>query len=105
MADDTEGTGAATNGAGVNGRVFESMEDMLAEPDVEYATVPGWNGLIRIGSLTAGDMIEWTEANQGEAKRTAGLRLIVKSIVNSEGRRIGTDKHLPLLRTKSHKVT
>lgn len=87
------------------GKVFETVEDMLAAPDVEYATIPGWSGLIRIGSLTAGDMIEWTEANEGEAKRTAGLRLIVKSLVNSDGKRIGNDKHIPLLRAKSHKVT
>jgi hypothetical protein len=87
------------------GKIYESVEDMLAEPDVEYTTVQGWNGLIRIGSLTAGDMIEWTEANEGEAKRTAGLRLIVKSLVNSKGERIGRDKHIPMLRAKSHKVT
>ena len=94
-------------GAEDNGklRVFESMDDVLAAPDVEYTTIEGWNGLIRIGSLTAGDMIEWTEANEGEAKRTAGLRLIVKSVVNSNGDRIGTDKHIPMLRAKSHKMT
>ena len=88
-----------------NGHIFESVDEMLAEPDVEYALIPGWNGTIRVGSLTAGDMIEWSEANEGEAKRTAGLRLIVKSLVNSEGKRIGTDKHIPLFRAKSHKVT
>jgi hypothetical protein len=88
----------------VNGRVYESVEDMLAADDVEYALVDGWKGQIRIGSLTAGDMIEWNEANEGEAKRTAGLRLIVKSLVNSTGKRIGTEKHIPLLRAKSHKV-
>src|SRR5262245_30465846 len=86
-------------------KVFESVDDMLAAPDVEYAEVQGWNGIIRIGSLTAGDMIEWAEGNEGEAKRTAGLRLIVKSLVNSEGKRIGTEKHIPLLRQKSHKTT
>jgi hypothetical protein len=86
-------------------KVFETMDDMLAAPDVEYAIIEGWSGAIRIGSLTAGDMIEWSEANEGEAKRTAGLRLIVKSIVNSQGQRIGNDKHIPMLRAKSHKVT
>lgn len=86
-------------------KVFETVEDMLAAQDVEYTTIDGWSGTIRIGSLTAGDMIEWSEANEGEAKRTAGLRLIVKSLVNSEGARIGKDKHIPLLRAKSHKVT
>lgn len=86
-------------------KVFETMDEMLSASDVEYAVIEGWNGSIRIGSLTAGDMIEWSEANEGEAKRTAGLRLIVKSIVNSQGQRIGQDKHIGVLRTKSHKVT
>jgi hypothetical protein len=86
-------------------KVFETMDEILAAPDVEYAVIEGWNGSIRIGSLSAGDMIEWSEANEGEAKRTAGLRLIVKSIVNSKGERIGNDKHIPMLRAKSHKVT
>lgn len=86
-------------------KVFETVEDMLQSEDVDYATIEGWNGYIRIGSLTAGDLIEWTEANEGEAKRTAGLRLIVKSLVNSKGERIGRDHHIPLLRNKSHKVT
>jgi hypothetical protein len=88
-----------------NAHVFETVDDMLAAEDVEYTTVPGWSGTIRIGSLTAGDMIEWSEANEGEAKRTAGLRLIVKSLVNSDGKRIGQDRHIPQLRAKSHKVT
>jgi len=86
-------------------KVFETMDEMLSASDVEYTNIEGWNGMIRIGSLTAGDMIEWSEANEGEAKRTAGLRLIVKSIVNSQGQRIGQDKHIAMLRTKSHKVT
>src|SRR5262245_64753228 len=84
-----------------------SVADIIAAEDVEYAEIPGFKPgqVFRIQSLTAGDMIEWTEANEGEAKRTAGLRLIVKSLVNSEGKRIGNDKHIPLLRAKSHKVT
>jgi hypothetical protein len=86
-------------------KIFETMDEMLAASDVEYAVIDGWSGSIRIGSLTAGDMIEWSEANEGEAKRTAGLRLIVKSIVNSKGERIGNDKHIAMLRNKSHKVT
>jgi len=88
-----------------NNHVFESVDDMLAADDTEYTYVDGWNGRIRIGSLSAGDMIEWTEANEDQ-KRTAGLRLILKSIVDPQGKRIGNEKkHLELLRQKSHKVT
>lgn len=90
-----------------NGDVFESMDEFLSEPDIEYAEIPGFTPgrKIRVGSLSAGDLIEWSEANETEAKRTAGLRLIVKSMVNSKNERIGTDKDIPKLRIKSHKVT
>lgn len=84
-----------------------SMEEFLSEKDEEFATVPGFKAgtVIRLGSLSAGSLIEWSEANESEAKRTAGLRLIVQSMVDSEGRRIGQDKHISMLRAKSHKTT
>jgi hypothetical protein len=84
-----------------------SMDDVLAATDVEYALVPGFKlgEVFRIQSLTAGDMIEWSEANEGEAKRTAGLRLIVKSLIDGDGKRIADDGHIATLRKRSHKVT
>jgi molybdopterin-guanine dinucleotide biosynthesis protein len=73
----------------------------------EYAIVEGFKPgkKIRIGSVTAGDMIEWSEANEGEAKRTAGLRLICKSLVNDAGIRISSDKDIVKLRTMRHNVS
>lgn len=84
-----------------------SMDDILAAEDVEYANVEGFKPgeVFRIQSLTAGDLIEWSEANEGEAKRTAGLRLIVKSLVDKDGKRIAGDEHIATFRKKSHKVT
>jgi hypothetical protein len=84
-----------------------SMDDIMKADDVEYATIEGFKPgeVFRIQSLTAGDLIEWSEANEGEAKRTAGLRLIVKSLVNEEGKLIANDQHIAVLRRKSHKVT
>lgn len=96
-----------------------SVTDMLAaaEPQasVEYARTPGLKPgqVFVIASVTAGDMIEWSEANEGEAKRTAGLRLIVKSVVDGEpgvdegarGARILDDTHIALLRKLPHKGT
>ena len=84
-----------------------SIDEFLNEDDIEYATVPGFKPgeAVRIASLTAGDLIEWTEANEGEAKRTAGLRLIVKSLVDENGKHIANDTHIAKLRAKSHKVT
>ena len=84
-----------------------SMADVLAADDVEFAMIPGFKAgeVFRIQSLTAGDLIVWSEANEGEAKRTAGLRLIVKSLVDGNGKRIADDTHIAVFRKKSHKVT
>lgn len=81
--------------------------DILATNDVEYALVDGFKPpqKFRIQSLTAGDLIEWSEANEGEAKRTAGLRLIVKSLVDDKGAVILKMEDIQMLRNKSHKVT
>jgi hypothetical protein len=68
--------------------VYGSMDEILAagSQDTEYASVDGFKPgeKVRIGSVTAGDMIEWSEASEGEAKRTAGLRLLCKSLVGPE---------------------
>jgi hypothetical protein len=86
----------------------ETLEEIVSSTDVEYAEIEGFtkDKPFRIGSLTAGDMIEWSEANEGEAKRTAGLRLIAKSLVNSKNERFAdSPKSIAVFRTKSHKVT
>jgi hypothetical protein len=103
----TEATAEATEVLDDKG-VVESMEEIDAANDVQYAMIQGFEPgrPFRIGSLTAGDLIEWTEANQGEAKRTAGLRLITKSLVNSKNERYAADpKNIAIFRRKSHKVT
>jgi hypothetical protein len=89
----------------VNGVKIVGISDIEADDDVEYATIPAFKEgeFFRIKSLTAGDMIDWSEANEGEAKRTAGLRLIVKSLVDEDGKRIANDSHIALFRKKSHK--
>lgn len=80
-----------------------SVEEMLAAEDVEYATIPTWNGkYTRIGSLTAEDLIEWSDANDTPAKKNAGLRLLVKSLVDKDGKRIGTPAHIEAFKKKSH---
>lgn len=83
-----------------------SIEDFL-EDDTEYAEIPGLKDgqVVRIKSLTAGDIIEWSEASEGEAKRTAGLRLIIRSVVDAEGKLLMDDTYISTLRKKSHKIT
>lgn len=84
-----------------------SMADIEAANDIEYAEIPGFKTgeIFRIRSLDAGALITWSESNEGEAKRTAGLRLIVQSLVDGNGARIADDTHIALFRKKSHKVT
>lgn len=83
-----------------------TKQDVIEARDIEYGVAKAWDGKnVVIQSLTAGDLIEWSEANEGEAKRTAGLRLIVKSAVNAEGKEIFSDKDIGMLRTKNHKIT
>lgn len=89
-------------------KVFDSIDDMLAKDDVRYATVPvpEWGGAVRFGSLSAGAMLDFVESNEGPAKRTAGLRLIIQSLVDSTGKRIGNvEKHLEAMRSKDAQVT
>lgn len=90
-------------------QVYESVDEMVADgaSEVTYKNIEGFKPgkMIRIGSVTAGDMIEWSEANETEAKRTAGLRLITKSLVNSKGQRISSDRDILKLRQMRHDVT
>lgn len=91
----------------LEGSVVLSLDDLGAIEDVryDYVTVPHWSrpgqaATIRIGSLSADDMIEFVESNEGPAKRTASLRLIIKSIVDEKGVRTGRPEHLKMLRAK-----
>jgi hypothetical protein len=59
---------------------------------------------MRVASLNAEDMVDFIEANEGPAKKTAGVRLIVRSIVDDKGERIGTDKHLAIFKRKDAKT-
>ncbi len=92
------------------GTVYESMDEIFGDgaTEVEYAMMDGFKPgkKLRIGSVTAGDIMDWTEASDGEAKKTAGLRLIQKSLVNSKGERIASDPAvLQKLKGLRHKET
>jgi hypothetical protein len=67
--------------------VANSMADINEASTIEYLEIKGFKAgqMVWIGSLTAGDIIEWSEAGDDkEAKRTAGLRLLSKSLVSVE---------------------
>jgi hypothetical protein len=84
-----------------------SMDEYLEADDVEYVTVPlpDGKGSLRFGSLDAGSMLDFIDSNDGPAKRTAGLRLIIQSLVDDKGVRIGSDKHLNGLKKKNAAFT
>lgn len=90
-------------------KAYNSVDEMIADgaADVEYADIEGFKPgrTIRIGSVTADAWIEWVESNEGPAKKTAGLRLISRSLVNDKGERIGSDKDLGKLKLVRHSVT
>ncbi len=89
---------------------YASMDEIFADgaTEVEYAYIEGFKPgkRLRIGSVTAGDIIDWSEASDGEAKKTAGLRLIQKSLVNEAGERIANNPEwLMKLKGLRHKET
>ena len=86
------------------GKKVLSVEEMMAAPDIEYDEVPAFGGIVRIGSIDSGQMIEFIEANEGPAKRTAGLRMIIESIVDAEGKRIGNYTQLEQWKHRSQKT-
>jgi hypothetical protein len=89
-----------------------SVEDFDDLDDTQFVeiTVPEWKDkagnarVLRLGSLTADDMLSWVEANDGPAKKTAGLRLIINSLVDASGTRIGSDKMIATLRKRNADV-
>lgn len=102
MADEKNGV--------VTDMVYTSVDDMITDgaSEEQFAMVDGWREggpKIRIGSVSAGDIIAWQEASEGEAKKTAGLRLIIKSLVDMQGRRYATDKDILKLRQVRHSIT
>lgn len=83
-----------------------SIDEITNSSDVQYVDVevPEWGGSVRFGTLDAGELIDFIEANDGPAKRNAGIRLIIKSLVDENNNRIGSDKHLEAFKKKSAKV-
>jgi hypothetical protein len=93
-------------------KIYASMDEIMSSgvSDVEYAVIDGFKPgeKVRIGSVTAGDIMEWSEASEGEAKKTAGLRLIIKSLVGPEPSNIryaDDPKNIAKFRAMRHKET
>lgn len=83
----------------------ESMEELT--DGVEYAVIDGFSPgeRLRIGSLTAGDLIEWTDESDPVKKKLVGLQLICKSLVNRLNERYANDeKNIEVFKRKGHKA-
>lgn len=95
----------------VSEETYLTREDIEADQDKEYGTVLAWKNKqgvpanLRIATVDAESIIDWTEKNEGPEKRTMGLRLVIKSAVDKDGNRLFTDEDLPMIGRKSVKVT
>ncbi len=58
-------------------------------------------GCIRLGSLTTDELTEWQDATDERTKKTAGLRLLIRSLVGEDNERIGSDRYIDALKKKS----
>lgn len=62
--------------------------------NVKYNTVEAYGTLVRIGSVSSADMLEWVDGNADPAKKKiSGLRLLVKSITDDGGARYQKDEY------------
>lgn len=85
-------------------RALLSIEDILKAEDTAYATVPAWGSYVRLGSLDAGTMLDFIERNDGPGKKTAGIRILIQSLVDENGNRIGKPEMIEAFKKKNAKV-
>ena len=74
------------------GKVLQ-FKDVESVDDTTYDVipVPEWQGELHVGTLSAADLLEFVEANEDPQKqKTAGVRLLVKSMVNEHKQRLAT---------------
>ncbi|HVJ72025.1 MAG TPA: hypothetical protein VM531_11070 [Sphingomicrobium sp.] len=82
------------------------IDDIERVDDTAFKTVevPEWGGSIRIGTINAGTMLEYVKSNDTAAKFNSGLRMIVDSLVDANGKRIGQLSHMEMLKKKNNMV-
>lgn len=94
--------------------IYGSLDEILSDgaAGVEYKVIDGFKpgSKIRIGSVSAGDVLEWSDTGDDdkEAKKLAGLRLLCKSLVNETGERYAMkslNANIQKLKEVRHKET
>lgn len=83
-----------------------SWDELLKADDTDYATVEvGVGHIVRLGSLSAAEMLQWiTDQEDTEKAKTNGLVLVAKCLVDSEGKRYGKLDDVKALQTKQPKT-
>ncbi len=75
-----------------------SFDEIQKADDTAYVDVEAYGTTVRLGSLNSIDMIEWAEAkDEGKGRMAAGMRLIVKSLVDADGGRVPEEKFEAML--------
>jgi hypothetical protein len=86
--------------------VINSWDELFTEDDgVEYTNVELGNRVARLASLSGTEMLQWLQDNDDEEKaKTSGIVLVVKCLVDAEGKRIGKLDDMLRLREKQPKM-
>jgi hypothetical protein len=100
-----------SNGGLVDGSALLSLDDIFNSDDIEYKDVemPEWKradgtvGFVRLRTMTNDELIDYSEAIEGEGKKQANLMLVMYSAINGDGSRLFTMKQLEAMLQKSAK--
>jgi len=86
---------------------YGTFDDLLAQTEVEYATVTISGKSYRVGSITGDEFAAWQELRDSspEARKNATAVLIARSLVDADGKRIGDETKVAQLRKVKLKVS
>jgi len=83
-----------------------SFDEIIKGKGTKYDTIDAYDLTIRLGSLSSADLLEWMGENEdSEKQKVAGLRILVKALVDAEGNRIPEEereKYVELFRHKDN---
>jgi hypothetical protein len=89
-----------------------SLDEIEQVDDPDYLTVlvPQWKGTARFGTISAEEMFKFFEENDvvpdtdKMGKRLVGVRLLAKSFVGPDNKRVDYDKAIKIFKTKNSGV-
>ncbi len=82
-----------------------TLDEILKTDDVDYVTAEAFGGKLRFGSLSASTMMDFAEANKDPRRaKTAGVRIVLQSLVDEDGKRIGTEALIDPMMQKSSRT-